>query len=72
MDMRILQPDNVLLSADRTQVKLCDFGVSEMFTAGDDRMKKSGGSPAFMSPEAAIRTCPGAKESDTFKADVSV
>jgi hypothetical protein len=35
-------------------------------------MKKSGGSPAFMSPEAAIRTCPGAKESDTFKADVSV
>lgn len=69
MDMRILQPDNVLLSADRTQVKLCDFGVSEMFTAGDDRMKKSGGSPAFMSPEAAIRTCPGSREPDTFRAN---
>ncbi|KAH8090390.1 kinase-like domain-containing protein [Filobasidium floriforme] len=53
---RDIKPDNVLLSADRTQVKLCDFGVSEMFTAGDDRMKKSGGSPAFMSPEAAILT----------------
>jgi len=55
VDLMRKQPDNVLLSADRTQVKLCDFGVSEMFTAGDDRMKKSGGSPAFMSPEAAIR-----------------
>lgn len=35
-------------------VKLCDFGVSEMFVVedSDDRIKKSGGSPAFLSPES--------------------
>ncbi|WVF67044.1 hypothetical protein IAT40_001787 [Kwoniella sp. CBS 6097] len=50
---RDIKPDNVLLSADRQLVKLCDFGVSEMFTnSGDDRIKKSGGSPAFLSPES--------------------
>ena len=48
-----MKPDNILLSADREVVKLCDFGVSEMFEAqGDDRIKQSGGSPAFLSPES--------------------
>jgi [calcium/calmodulin-dependent protein kinase] kinase len=48
-----VKPDNILLSADRETVKLCDFGVSEMFVhQGDDRIKKSGGSPAFLSPES--------------------
>jgi serine/threonine protein kinase len=28
-----------------------DFGVSEIFTKGDDRLKSSSGSPAFLSPE---------------------
>ncbi|WWC59895.1 uncharacterized protein I303_102457 [Kwoniella dejecticola CBS 10117] len=50
---RDVKPDNVLLSSNKELVKLCDFGVSEMFTAkGDDRIKKSGGSPAFLSPES--------------------
>ncbi|KAK4688150.1 hypothetical protein P7C73_g1956, partial [Tremellales sp. Uapishka_1] len=50
---RDIKPDNILLSDDRATVKLCDFGVSEMFVAsGDDRIKKSGGSPAFLSPES--------------------
>lgn len=49
-----IKPDNILLTADKKTVKLCDFGVSEMFAAGDDRIKQSAGSPAFMSPEAAI------------------
>ncbi|KAK8861269.1 hypothetical protein IAR55_002088 [Kwoniella newhampshirensis] len=53
LDHPNIKPDNVLLSADRQLVKLCDFGVSEMFThSGDDRIKKSGGSPAFLSPES--------------------
>jgi [calcium/calmodulin-dependent protein kinase] kinase len=49
-----IKPDNILLSEDRTVVKLCDFGVSEMFVVADsdDRIKKSGGSPAFLSPES--------------------
>ncbi|ORY27668.1 kinase-like domain-containing protein [Naematelia encephala] len=50
---RDIKPENVLLSADRSTVKLCDFGVSEMFVGhGDDRIQKSGGSPAFSSPES--------------------
>lgn len=50
---RDIKPENILLSADRQLVKLCDFGVSEMFTkTGDDRIQKSGGSPAFQSPES--------------------
>ncbi|WVQ77452.1 hypothetical protein IAR50_007138 [Cryptococcus sp. DSM 104548] len=50
---RDIKPDNVLLSADRQFVKLCDFGVSEMFSRhGDDRIGKSRGSPAFQSPES--------------------
>jgi [calcium/calmodulin-dependent protein kinase] kinase len=33
-------------------LKIVDFGVSEMFTKkGDDMIKKSAGSPAFMAPE---------------------
>lgn len=47
-----IKPENILLSKDREIVKLCDFGVSELFVAtNDDRIKKSGGSPAFLSPE---------------------
>jgi len=38
-----------LLSKDGV-LKIVDFGVSEMFNRGDDRMKKSAGSPAFMAP----------------------
>ncbi|OXG71710.1 calcium/calmodulin-dependent protein kinase kinase [Cryptococcus neoformans var. grubii Br795] len=50
---RDIKPENILLSTDRQLVKLCDFGVSEMFTkTGDDRIQKSGGSPAFQSPES--------------------
>ncbi|WVO14779.1 hypothetical protein L204_102417 [Cryptococcus depauperatus] len=50
---RDIKPDNVLLSVDRQMVKLCDFGVSEMFTkTGDDRIRNPGGSPAFQSPES--------------------
>ncbi|KAK5820786.1 kinase-like domain-containing protein [Linnemannia elongata] len=48
---RDIKPDNLLRSADGT-LKIVDFGVSEMFTKkGDDMIKKSAGSPAFMAPE---------------------
>lgn len=45
-----IKPDNLLLSADNV-LKIVDFGVSEMFHKGDDRLSKSAGSPAFMAPE---------------------
>jgi len=47
---RDIKPDNLLLSADGT-LKIVDFGVSEMFSSGDDMSKKSSGSPAFFAPE---------------------
>ncbi|SPO42242.1 uncharacterized protein PSFLO_07725 [Pseudozyma flocculosa] len=49
---RDLKPDNILLSDGGRTCKIVDFGVSEMFLKpGDDKMQKSAGSPAFMSPE---------------------
>jgi len=47
---RDIKPDNLLLNAEDV-LKIVDFGVSEMFTKDDDRLKSSNGSPAFASPE---------------------
>ncbi|KAI9226067.1 MAG: kinase-like domain-containing protein [Piptocephalis tieghemiana] len=47
---RDIKPENLLLSRDNT-LKIVDFGVSSMFTSGNDQIKSSAGSPAFMSPE---------------------
>ena len=48
---RDIKPDNVLLTDERRTCKIVDFGVSEMFgRPGDDKMRKTAGSPAFMSP----------------------
>ena len=44
-----IKPDNLLLSKDEV-LKIVDFGVSEIFVKGNDRLKKSAGSPAFMAP----------------------
>ncbi|KAK4520561.1 uncharacterized protein ATC70_006438 [Mucor velutinosus] len=47
---RDIKPDNLLLS-DNSILKIVDFGVSEMFVKGDDALKSTAGSPAFMPPE---------------------
>ncbi|CAG8515208.1 12441_t:CDS:10 [Ambispora leptoticha] len=47
---RDIKPDNLLLSKDDV-LKIVDFGVSEIFVKGNDKTKKSAGSPAFMAPE---------------------
>ncbi|KAI8899160.1 kinase-like domain-containing protein [Globomyces pollinis-pini] len=47
---RDIKPDNMLISSDGT-VKIVDFGVSEMFSKGNDKFKKTAGSPAFYAPE---------------------
>lgn len=48
-----IKPDNILLSSDRKQIKVADFGISAMFTRpGDDsHVSRTVGSPAFLSPE---------------------
>lgn len=50
---RDIKPDNLLISKDDV-LKIVDFGVSEMFVKGNDRLKKSAGSPAFMAPELCV------------------
>lgn len=37
--------------SDTNILKIVDFGVSEMFIKGDDALKSTAGSPAFMPPE---------------------
>ncbi|KAI9019619.1 kinase-like domain-containing protein [Phycomyces nitens] len=49
---RDIKPDNLLLSSGG-MLKIVDFGVSEMFK-GNDKLKKSAGSPAFMAPELCV------------------
>ena len=55
---RDIKPENILKMSDPIDVvKVCDFGVSEMFTkedADNPHELKAGGSPAFMSPELCI------------------
>ncbi|CAI2169543.1 18402_t:CDS:10 [Funneliformis geosporum] len=50
---RDIKPDNLLLSKDEV-LKIVDFGVSEIFVKGNDKLKKSAGSPAFMAPELCV------------------
>jgi calcium/calmodulin-dependent protein kinase kinase 2 len=54
---RDIKPDNLLLS-EHDELKIVDFGVSEMFEKpkeDDDMMTaKSAGSPAFLAPELCV------------------
>ncbi|RCI02639.1 hypothetical protein CU098_008623 [Rhizopus stolonifer] len=50
---RDIKPDNLLISNEDV-LKIVDFGVSEMFIKGNDKLKKSAGSPAFMAPELCV------------------
>lgn len=52
---RDIKPDNLLLSEDDV-LKVVDFGVSEMFSRGNNmRTSKSAGSPAFLPPELCTK-----------------
>jgi serine/threonine protein kinase len=48
-----IKPDNLLIS-NNDELKIVDFGVSEIFVKGNDKLKKSAGSPAFMAPELCV------------------
>lgn len=49
------QPDNMLVASDGT-LKIADFGVSEMFSPSNDKLRTSAGSPAFSAPEVCVGT----------------
>ena len=53
---RDIKPDNLLIDAN-DNIKLSDFGVSQMLpTDGCDKIKSNAGSAYFYSPEACIGT----------------
>lgn len=53
---RDIKPENILKMSDGQSIKLVDFGVSEMFSRGEDQQRelRTGGSPAFMAPELCM------------------
>ena len=53
---RDIKPDNLLIDANNN-VKLSDFGVSQLLPQdGNDKIKSNAGSAYFYSPEACIGT----------------
>ena len=49
---RDIKPDNILLDLDNT-IKICDFGVSKIFSEGQ-LIRDSCGTPAFVAPEILL------------------
>eukprot|EP00003_Mantamonas_plastica_P028978 TRINITY_DN6787_c0_g1_i1.p1 TRINITY_DN6787_c0_g1~~TRINITY_DN6787_c0_g1_i1.p1 ORF type:complete len:131 (-),score=20.64 TRINITY_DN6787_c0_g1_i1:29-421(-) len=47
---RDVKPENILLDADDTPI-LSDFGVSHQLTEPDQKIRKTAGSPAYLSPQ---------------------
>ena len=47
---RDIKLDNILLNADLTDIKLCDFGVSRFSKVGE-RVNEQCGTPAYLAPE---------------------
>jgi serine/threonine protein kinase len=55
---RDIKPDNMLVTEEGV-LKLVDFGVSSMFSKGNDNVASSAGSPAFMAPVRFLRCVNG-------------
>lgn len=47
---RDIKLDNILISSDHSQVKLCDFGISRMIMPGKLAYEECG-TPAYLAPE---------------------
>ncbi|KAG0145038.1 hypothetical protein CROQUDRAFT_707322, partial [Cronartium quercuum f. sp. fusiforme G11] len=62
-----IKPDNILLSSDRKQIKIADFGISAIFNKQleNNQVKQIIGSPAFLSPELILEGKSGT-ESDIW------
>ena len=51
---RDIKPQNILITKDN-KAKLADFGVSQLFENGNDKVSKTEGTYHFMAPECCDR-----------------
>ncbi|KAH9820680.1 kinase-like domain-containing protein [Melampsora americana] len=65
-----IKPDNILLSSDRKQIKIVDFGISALFESS--QQQRLMGSPAFLSPEIITGQSSGGTESDIWAMGVTL
>ncbi|CAH7689946.1 kinase-like domain-containing protein [Phakopsora pachyrhizi] len=69
-----IKPDNILLTGDLKQIKIVDFGISDINNNNDNNnlKKKIIGSPAFLSPEliSASETSSGGKDLSRTQSDI--
>ncbi|EGG01840.1 uncharacterized protein MELLADRAFT_38940 [Melampsora larici-populina 98AG31] len=70
-----IKPDNILLSSDRKQIKIVDFGISALFESSHQSQPQQPrliGSPAFLSPELLTGKSSGGTESDIWAMGVTL
>jgi len=69
---RDIKPENLLLTAEGT-VKITDFGVSYVYSDGDNILKNTAGSPAFLAPElCAAGTLPRGEPVDIWALGITL
>lgn len=69
---RDIKPENLLLCEDG-RIMIGDFGVSALFEHGDDRVRDTAGSAAFMAPEMLQAEAPfSARRTDVWSCGVTL
>jgi serine/threonine protein kinase len=66
-----IKPENVLLAGDAT-VKIADFGQSRFIQAGDDRLRRTLGTPAYLAPEVCAGMDYRGRAADVWALGVSL
>eukprot|EP00755_Sulcionema_specki_P022279 Sspe_Gene.76120::Locus_47567_Transcript_2_2_Confidence_0.667_Length_4109::g.76120::m.76120/K07359/CAMKK2; calcium/calmodulin-dependent protein kinase kinase 2 len=69
---RDIKPENILITKDRTMVKLGDFGVSRLLASEDDGSRETGGTPLFVSPEACRGEFASGKSNDIWALGITL
>ena len=67
-----IKPENLLVTRDRTTVKLADFGVSRLMASEDDGSRDTSGTPLFLSPETCRGDFSSGKSNDIWALGVTL